>query len=238
MHRLIMTSYVYKMSSQFSHKENLVIDEDNRYLWRANRRRLEAETIWDAIHSAAGTLNLKMGGRPFVPPLSDAELAPLRNKWWWTVPADPADHSRRGVYMLARRTFMFPMFDKFDTPDPAVSSPGRDVTTVAPQSLFLLNNPIVFQQALEFAGRLVREAGEDSAEWVDLAWRISFARAPTATEKREAVELLDAASGEGGWEKAPENLPKSLADIDPARARALTELCLVVFNLNEFLFAD
>ena len=238
MHRLIMTSDVYKMSSRFSHQENLGIDENNRYLWRANRRRLEAEAVWDAIHSAAGTLNLKMAGRPFVPPLSDVELAPLRNKWWWTVPADPADHSRRGVYMLARRTFLFPMFDKFDTPDPAVSSPGREVTTVAPQSLFLLNNPIVFRQALAFAGRVVREAGEDPADWADLAWRISLARAPTGVEKREALELLESGAGEGGWEKAPENLPKSLASIDPARAQALTELCLAVFNLNEFLFVD
>ena len=204
MHRLMMTSDVYRMSSRFSHKENLRIDEDNRYLWRANRRRLEAEAVWDAIHSAAGTLNLKMGGRPFVPPLSDAELAPLRNKWWWTVPAAPADHSRRGVYILARRTFLFPMFDKFDTPDPTVSSPSREVTTVAPQSLFLLNNPIVFRQALEFAGRLVREAGENPAKWVDLAWRISLARVPTAREESEALELLESASSEGGWEKGPQ----------------------------------
>lgn len=237
MHRLMMTSHVYQMSSQFSSRENLAIDEDNRYLWRANRRRLEAEAVWDAIHAAAGTLNRKMGGRPFVPPLSDAELAPLRNKWWWTVPADPADHSRRGVYMLARRTFPFPMFDKFDTPDPAVSSSGREVTTVAPQSLFLLNNPIVFRQAMEFAGRLVREAGEDPDARVDLLWRISFARAPTDAEKREALELLGSGSPEG-WKERPDNLPASLEGIDPAAARALTELCLTVFNLNEFLFVD
>ena len=238
MHRLIMTSYVYRMSSQFSRAENLAIDEDNRYLWRANRRRLEAEAVWDAIHSAAGTLNLKMGGRPFAPPLSDAELAPLRNKWWWTVPADPADHSRRGVYMLARRTFPFPMFDKFDTPDPAVSSPSREVTTVAPQSLFLLNNPIVFRQALEFAGRVVRETGKDPTDWVDLAWRIGLGRAPTAIEQSEALALLKSASSEGGWEKPPANLPKTLGNIEPAQARALTELCLAVFNLNEFVFVD
>ena len=68
-----------------------------------------------------------------------------------------------------------------------MSSPSREVTTVAPQSLFLLNNPIVFRQALAFAGRLVQETGEDPAKWVDLAWRISFARAPTAAEAREAL---------------------------------------------------
>ena len=237
MHRLMMTSYVYRMSSQFSHRENLAVDEDNRYLWRANRRRLEAEAVWDAIHSVAGTLNRKVGGRPFVPPLSDAELAPLRHKWWWTVPADPAEHSRRGVYMLARRTFLFPMFDKFDTPDPAVSSSSREVTTVAPQSLFLLNNPIVVRQATEFAGRLVREAQEDPGAWVDLLWHISFARAPTHTERQEALELLGSAPRDG-WKEGPENLPESLAGIDPAAARALTELCLTVFNLSEFLFVD
>ena len=139
--------------------------------------------------------------------------------------------------MLARRTFPFPMFDKFDTPDPAVSSSGREVTTVAPQSLFLLNNPIVFRQAMEFAGRVLREAGEDPDARVDLLWRISFARPPTDAEKREALELLGSASLEG-WKERPDNLPASLESIDPAAARALTELCLTVFNLNEFLFVD
>ena len=96
--------------------------------------------------------------------------------------------------MLARRTFPFPMFDKFDTPDPAVSSPSREVTTVAPQSLFLLNNPIVFRQALEFAGRVVRETGKDPTDWVDLAWRIGLGRAPTAIEQSEALAVLKSAS--------------------------------------------
>ena len=238
MHRLIMTSYVYQMSSRFSDAENLEIDKDNRYLWRANRRRLEAEAVWDAIHAVAGTLNLKMGGRPVVPPLSEAELSPLRNKWWWTVAADPSEHTRRGVYILTRRTFLFPMFDKFDTPDPAVSSPGRDVTTVAPQSLWLLNNPIAFRQAMEFAARLVSESGDNPAAWVEQAWKIGLARAPSAIEKREALEMLDATSREGGWKESPKDVPSALAGIGPARAGALTELCLAVFNLNEFLFVD
>ena len=238
MHRLIMTSYVYQMSSRFSDAENLKIDKDNRYLWRANRRRLEAEAVWDAIHAVAGTLNLKMGGRPVVPPLSEAELSPLRNKWWWTVAADPSEHTRRGVYILTRRTFLFPMFDKFDTPDPAVSSPGRDVTTVAPQSLWLLNNPTAFRQAMEFAGRLVREAGDDPSAWIDRAWRIGLGRFPSGTEKTEALDMLRVAFEKGGWQEKPKDIPDALASIAPARSSALTELCLAVFNLNEFLFVD
>jgi hypothetical protein len=235
MHRLIMTSYVYRMSSRFTDQGNLTVDKDNRYLWRANRRRLEAEAVWDAIHAAAGTLNLKMGGRPFVPPLSEAELTP------W-----------RAVYILSRRTFIFPMFDKFDTPDPAVSSPGREITTVAPQSLWLLNNPIVFRQAREFAARLVRENGEDPAAWVEQAWRIGLGRAPSGSEKKEALAMLASVSEKPqgrvhsseseadspGPEENPEEPPEALAGIDRAQAARLTELCLAIFNLNEFLFVD
>ena len=54
--------------------ENLARDADNRYLWRINRRRLEAEALSDFVHAAAGTLNLKLGGRPVVPVLADDEI--------------------------------------------------------------------------------------------------------------------------------------------------------------------
>ena len=75
-----------------------------------------------------------MGGRPVVPPLEADEGAPK----YWTVSADPADHTRRGLYILQRRNFRFPMFDVFDLPVNAVSAPARDTTTVAPQALWLM----------------------------------------------------------------------------------------------------
>src|SRR5947199_10345464 len=128
-----------------------------------NRRRLEAESLWDAVHAVAGTLNLKMGGRPVMPPLAPEELT---NKAEWVVAADPQEHTRRGLYILVRRNFRFPMFEVFDSPVNAVSSPRRDVTTVAPQALWALNNHRAFRQAQEFAGRLVREAGDEPAGWV------------------------------------------------------------------------
>ena len=80
--------------------------------------------------------------------LAADEIASLRDKWHWVVSADPAQQTRRGIYILARRNFKFPMFEVFDTPVNSVSCPTRDVTTVAPQALWGLNNKSVFRQAM------------------------------------------------------------------------------------------
>ena len=225
MHRLILMSDAYRMSSRFVNQRNSQADPENLYLWRMNRRRLDAESMWDSIHAVAGTLNLKMSGRPVMPPLAPAELAALRIKPWWVTPADPADANRRAVYILSRRNFSFPMFDKFDRPDPAASCPRRDVTTVAPQALWLLNNQTSYQQAREFAARLKKQHGEDPAAWIDAAWNLALARPPSANEKQEALALMD---------KLRTDRPKD--DQDPGAA--LTQLCLAIFNLSEFAYVD
>ncbi|MFO0429067.1 MAG: PSD1 and planctomycete cytochrome C domain-containing protein [Planctomyces sp.] len=155
MHRLILQSRTWQQDSQYRNSLNEEIDPTNQYLWKMNRRRLEAEAIWDSIHSVAGTLNLKMGGRPVLPPLGPDENAPAN----WIVSADPSEHTRRGLYILQRRNFRFPMFDVFDLPVNAVSAPSREVTTVAPQALWMLNNPTVYRQASAFARRLRGDSG-------------------------------------------------------------------------------
>ena len=149
LHRTIMLSATYQRESR-NNEANAEIDPANQWLWRMNRKRLEAESIWDSIHFVAGTLNRKMGGRPVVPPLGPGEQAPAN----WIVSADPSEHSRRGLYILLRRNFRFPMFDVFDAPVNAVSAPGRDVTTVATQALWMLNNQTANHQAGEFAKRI------------------------------------------------------------------------------------
>ena len=153
MHRTMMLSSTYQMHSVATSEENAFIDPQNRHFWKMNRRRLEAEVLWDSIHSVAGTLNLKMGGRPVVPPLEPEAGAP----GYWIVSADPAEHTRRGLYILQRRNYRFPMFDVFDLPVNAVSAPARDVTTVAPQALWMMNNPTAVRQSQAFAARLRNE---------------------------------------------------------------------------------
>ena len=234
LHRLIMLSQTYRRSSRFIDPHNQEVDPENRYLWRMNRHRLESEAIWDAIHAAAGTLNLKMGGRPVVPPLSEVELAPLRHKEWWVTPADPADGRRRAVYILARRNFTFPMFDKFDRPNSSESCARREVTTVAPQLLWILNNDMVFRQAQALAGRLIREAGQQPDQWIDLAWQLTLGRSANPQEQSESIELLQRLE-----QPDPDSQAKEQADDPEERKRvALTQLCLALFNLNEFVYVD
>ena len=226
LHRLIMNSAVYRQSSRFGTARHLAEDPDNRLLWRMNRRRLEAESLWDAVHAAAGTINLAVGGRPVAPPLAEDEIASLRERWHWVVAADPAEQTRRGIYLLVRRNFKFPMFEVFDAPVTAVSCPARDVTTVAPQALWGLNNQSVFQQAKQLARRVVQEAGEDLAAQVDLAWQIALGRPPTPEESSTALGLLAQLQSE------------RRAEGDNAPDLALSKLCLALFNLTEFSFID
>ena len=197
LHRQIMLSDAYQRASAYHDPQNLAKDGDNRFLWRMNRRRLEAEALWDFVHATAGTINLKIGGRPVVPALAEDELSALREPWQWTVSADPQEHMRRGLYIIVRRNFRFPMFEVFDSPINSVSDPRRDVTIVAPQALWSLNNHRAFAQAQQFAARLVREAGTEPAPIVERAWLVALGRLPSDVERTEALALIETLVAEG-----------------------------------------
>jgi hypothetical protein len=262
MHRLILETSTYRMSSRFATDDHLARDPKNRFLWRHSRRRLEAEALWDSVHATAGTLNLKMGGPPVVPPLAGDEMAALRNHWQWTISADPTEHTRRGVYILARRNFRFPMFELFDAPISSVSCPERAVTTVAPQALWSLNNQSVFRQAENMAARIVEEAGSDPQTQVQRAWRIALSRWPTAEEKVEALGFFETMAGGAppatvansalepvtvgraviqtvGAESSVTQTSATTVPLSAEEKRAaLVKLCLALYNLNEFVFVD
>jgi len=237
LHREIMLSQAYQRASDYSSPEHLARDADNRLLWRMNRRRLEAEAMWDFVHTSAGTINLKIGGRPVVPALEADELSALREPWQWTVSADPREHTRRGLYLIVRRNFRFPMFEVFDAPITSVSTARRDVTIVAPQTLWSLNNRRAWRQAQHLAARTVREGGSDPAARIERAWRIALARPPSDQEKQQALALAERLAA------APDSVPleqppTELAKLPPAEAAALVKVCLAIFNLNEFVFID
>jgi hypothetical protein len=220
LHRMIMLSDTYQKTSRFTDDNDSKTDPENAYLWRMNRSRLEAEAVWDSIHVVSGTLNAKMGGRPVIPPLTTAELMPMRIKSWWVTQADPAEANRRGIYVLARRNFTFPMFDRFDRPESSASCPVREVTTVATQALWGMNNQMTYEQARQFAARLLREDGDRPEDWVRAAWRLALLREPSDNEQREAVQLI-----------------AKLSD-KQTREEGLAQFCLTIFNLNEFLYVD
>ena len=209
MHRLIMRSSAYRMSSAFR-AENAARDPDNRFLWRMNRRRLDAESLRDAVLAVAGTLNPKSGGRPVLPPLSREERLGMWDKDDWPESLDRSEHDRRSVYIFAKRQFPYPMFKTFDAPDPATSCGRRAVTTVAPQALTLLNSEFMLRSARALAERLESEKGPDLV--VERAWELAFSRPPEPAETESAREML-AASG-------------------------TQEFSLMLFNLNEFVYID
>jgi hypothetical protein len=218
LHKLIMMSSVYRESSQVS-QDATDHDAANVYLSHFNRRRMLPEEIRDAMLESSGVLNLEMGGRPVIPPVAAEELYGLTANNMWPVTADPAQHTRRSVYMLWRRTFKPAIFETFDIPDGIQSCPRRTESNTAPQSLTLLNGQWTVQESNRLAEKLSATA-EDS-QMIRQAWLSIHARAPHAGEVETAEKFLAKQTAELGDRKA-----------------AAAELMRALFNTNEFLYVD
>ena len=227
LHKLILMSNTYQMSSEFN-KAYTEADPDNRLLWRMNRRRLKGEEIIDAVRMASGTLNLKMGGPPVVPPLHVDEMAGLFGdpEVNWPVTADRLEHNRRSVYFFVKRSFRYPMLETFDMPDRTSSCGRRSPTTVAPQALALLNGSLALEQAGLLADRLMSWKEAIRAEGV------AKAKGTLETQVQAAYWL---ALGRPPSQKETE---KSLAFLGAGGRKQLLELCLTLFNTSEFVYVD
>ncbi|HSG34939.1 MAG TPA: DUF1553 domain-containing protein, partial [Sphingomonadaceae bacterium] len=149
----------------------------------------------------------------------------------WPEALDPAENKRRSVYLYVKRSFPFPMFTTFDMPDTSVSCSRRDVTTVAPQALALLNSEFMLEQAEAMAARIRQKAGAGADAFVSEAWRVALGRAAGEEERRKALELFAAVPTAGGVAGRPE--PQSPASVSPE-----TKLCLLLLNMNEYLYVD
>jgi hypothetical protein len=231
LHRMILTSATYQMDSVAASNREVERDSENRLLSRFPRRRLTAEAIWDSLHACAGTLNLKTGGPPVVPALSQDELSGLFGDEKWKVSKDETEHNRRAIYLLERRAFLVPMIDAFDPPDVMSSCPQRFQTTVPTQALALLNSSVALEQARHFAQRLLKECAHTPEEIPRRAWLIAFGRPITKDEADKAAKFL------ASRQNPPEGLQAVPANVAP-ESDALTEFCLALFNANEFVFID
>ena len=154
-----MLSATYRMSSRADNTNAVAIDPGNELLWRQNLRRIEAEAIRDTILAVSGDLNPAMGGRGFFPHLGGEVLAGASKPGLgWEISPD-REQDRRSIYTFVKRSMLSPALDIFDYSNTAQPLGERPVTTVAPQSLMLLNDDFMQQQAAAFAARLVKEAG-------------------------------------------------------------------------------
>jgi hypothetical protein len=216
-HKLILMSATYQQSSSNSSphaSEASLRDTDNSLFWRQNLRRLEAEAIRDSVLAVNGRFNNKMFGRGIFPTLPQEVLnTQSRPGNGWDNKTDPAEQSRRGVYIFVKRTLGVPLLDTFDFPNPDKAIAARANTTIAPQALISLNSQFMDDQAAAFAERLTRECGSDATKKIERAFRLALGRAPTAKETDVASAYL-------------------------LRSKSLPALCKMILNLNEFVYVD
>ena len=221
MHRLIMTSSAYRMSSK-ADPAALAADPRNDLMWRFDMRRLTAEEIRDSILSANGTLNKAMFGPGVFPPIPrEVMVGQSRPGEGWGK-STPEEAARRSVYVHAKRALRLPILEGFDGAETDKSCPVRFVTVQPTQALGMLNGEFLNAEAAKLADRVRREAGADRGKQVKLALRLVTGREPTIDEVGRGMTLLTALT-------ESEGVP---AD------RAMNYFCLVALNLNEFVYLD
>jgi hypothetical protein len=243
-HRLMVTAAAYRQSSTFRQSRQSTADSENSLLWRMNRRRLEAESLRDAMLVASGELNSKAGGPGVLVPIekevedlifTEAEVVDL-----WPETPDPAEHARRSLYLFRKRNVRYPMFEAFDAPDTQTACPDRSVSTHALQSLVMLNSEFATGRAKALAGRLYREAGNGIDAQLDRAYLVVLARHPTQAEREQARSFLDS-QAERLRQRARAGRPLAKPTFnpeatDPALAAAWVDYALAMLNRNEFLY--
>lgn len=218
LHRLIVMSATYRQVSSLDEAPAAgaeksspeTIDASNHYLWRMNRRRLEAEAVRDAVLAVSGKLNSTMGGPAFQDFVVEKPEHSPHYEYQLHDPEDERIH-RRSVYRFLVRSQPQPFMSTLDCADPSMSVDKRSETVTALQALTMLNNRLMLTMEKYMAQRVA--AQETTAEkQVDLAFRLALSRKPTAEERQELVNYT--------------------------RHYGLPSLCRVLMNLNEFVFVD
>jgi mono/diheme cytochrome c family protein len=218
LHRLILTSATYRQAS-VPRDEALAVDPENQLLWRYPFRRLDVEAIRDSMLAAAGNLNQQMYGPAVFLPIPAAAIEAHTDRGdAWKAGREP-DINRRTVYAYVKRTLLVPMLETLDFCDTTQPTEKRAITSVAPQALTLFNGEFTNQEAVKFAERLLREAGDDRKKQISLAFRVALTREPTSQESNSLQTFLDA--------ETPEK-----------RKQNLVQMCRVILNLNEFVYPN
>lgn len=215
-HRLMVTSSSYRMSSDFHVAQQEADDPNNETLYRMNRRRLDAEALRDAVLSVSGKLNPKMGGPGVKVPIEDeikelifteAEVVDL-----WPVDLNPEEFNRRSQYVYRKRNVHYAMYDAFDAPDTQSPCPVRSVSTHAPQALVLINSAFTQDSARSLA-ELTRGVSDQRSR-IDSLFKRVLVRGPKPSEVEKVQKFLGQNPPESAW----------------------TDLALTLLNMNEFIY--
>ncbi len=220
MHRLIMTSSAYQMSSE-SREEAMQIDPGNDLFWRFNPRRLSAEEVRDSVLAVNGSLNRQTYGPSFYPTLSREVLAGQSRPGagWGNSPQQ--EQNRRSVYIHVKRSLLTPLLTAFDFPDPDLTCEDRFATLQPGQALSLLNSDFIHQQAKRLAESIGAKES-DNDQIVRKTVQAVLSREASEEEVADGAKLIAQLESKHG--------------IDRDRAAQL--YCMTVMNWNEFLFLD
>jgi hypothetical protein len=224
MHRLMVTSTVYRQSSQTEPRKRTV-DPDNLLLGSWSPRRMEGEVLRDSILAVAGRLNPTPFGPPV--PVSAGDDVSVQT-------ADDAQGNRRSIYLMVRRSQHVTFLDLFDTPMMEVNCPERVVSTVPLQALALLHSPFAERNAVALAGWIRDHAGDDPQARLAYTYRLLFAREPTPREIALIGRFQSALTG-----PAKRDGSSTRAILHRlAKREAWIQTALVLLNSNEFLYVD
>jgi hypothetical protein len=207
--RLIATSATYRQAPSFA-AEHFALRPP---------RRLSAEQLRDSMLAVSGLLTAKADGPPIWPELPPEILQsnpaflddnPEKTKGWY--PSPRAEQYCRTLFLVQKRNTRVPLLESFDMPDNSTPCGRREVSTVAPQALMLLNGSLAIDVAKAFAKRIEEEAGDDPTQHVRRAFELALQREPDVREMSACRELV--------------------------AERSLAELCRVLVNLNEFAYVE
>lgn len=222
MHRLIMNSAAYQMSSR-GREEALAKDANNDHFWRFDMRRLSAEEIRDSILWVNGTLTVdRMYGPSVYTKIPDEVKAGQSQPGaGWGV-SSPEDAARRSIYIHVKRSLLDPLLESFDMADTDQTCPVRFATTQPTQALGLLNSHFILEQAQLFAAMAAEKHPDSLEAQVRMALNRVSQREPSAAEVARGLKLVESLEKQDG--------------LNPEQARKY--FFLVALNLNEFLYLD
>jgi hypothetical protein len=218
--RRLMLTRAYQLSGE-SNAKALAIDPGNHLLWRANRKRLDAESLRDGILAVNGSLDRSVGGRID----SEQNGGRLINN----VAGDLPEVNRRSLYLPVLRGALNDLFQVFDFPDPHALAGKRYVTTAPTQALFLMNSPFMANQAELWGKSLLADRAATDARRIETAFVRAFARSPSPRERDRALAFLK------NYDAA---LATSEADHAARREKVWQGFCHAIYESTEFRFLN
>ena len=241
LHRLMVLSTTYRQSSRSD--ASLRIDPDGRFFGRFKMQRLDAETLRDTMLAAAGTLNpssfgppVSIGRDPVGRIVVGKEQLNANRDVTKVEPSGPEDF-RRSIYVQVRRKTPLTVLETFDAPTMQPNCELRTRTTVAPQSLMMMNDTFVLDAARSLATRLRADLPDDTRAQIVNAWRILFSRAPQEADVQRALAHI------AGQTEAVRSYHHGIQHAKNAPApdpqlEALASYCQVLFSSNRFLYVE